>query len=300
MIHWMLSRLEQDPAAAFYEQELRSRFPEEFEEVKSQGLLSSVTDSHRSYGYNLSRTRVVVETDDGQFEAWDEDNTDEEPLVLTGTDLAKWRLSLGAIIRRLHEENGLEGSLEELNERLTFVGETSLGDRWLGVVLGFLDDRCALPLLRELPNRLARNRYTRTLIVCPAFAPQPSVRREIESLALFVVPYPTEGFEVDLRQGNEPATDSQPRFDFRHSGDYSSVTRNGRSFPLVTRQAAVVKRLHQAYKRELFDVSWRELKEIARRADGSAPEKMGDVFKGVDGWRSLITFERKGFWRLNF
>jgi hypothetical protein len=299
MIHFLLARLEANPSAVFYEQELLVRFPEQLSKAVSSRLLTreSPTDS---YSYQLSRPLLVVPGGKGEFEAWDEDDPEAEPIVLSAADLTMWRPNLDALVERLREENGLEGAAEHLNDRLLFLGEIAFAGSWLGAVLALVNESCALPVLRELPTLLPPGRYPRLAVVCPNFEPVPSVRRELESLGMLLVRLSEDSLEIELPDiAGRFGTVSSPSRQFVHSGDYASVNFSGRHFQFTPRQAAVVKRLHKARRAGTPDVPWPELRAIVEDVDGSRPEKIGDVFKGVDGWRSLITFERTGFWRLN-
>ena len=182
MIRWMLERLERDPGAVFYEKELLERFPADFDEAVESRLVRRVPIGSR-YGYRLARPRMLEDRGDGTYEAYDDENPDEDPILLTEADLRRWRLDLDQIGQAFRERNGLGGEVGPLADRLYYLGEA----QGVGVVLGLIrEPKRALAIVLGL-RALVPKRRMRTLVVCPSFVPTPSDARQLQSEDIEVV-----------------------------------------------------------------------------------------------------------------
>lgn len=298
MIRWMLARMEKSPSAVFYEKELAGRFPADFEWAKKERLLRRVQTQvdGGSYSFGQGRTLTVV-SDDGQIEAFDDEDPEAEPVQLTLADLAQWRLDLEALAQSFQEANALHGKPESLDGRLFFLGEAKRNDCKAAYVLGLLHEpRVAQALLAALPGLLPAG-YGRTVVVCPSFEPTPTHRRQLQSLGVSIVPMDSDNpFALNERAALEQEATVGPTVDFQHSHDYRWVKLRGREFTLTPPQAEIVGILHEAYDRGYPDVSW---KTICTQVRQSSPRHMSDAFRTVADWRELIVSRRKDTYRLN-
>ena len=185
MIAWMLARLEHDPHAVFYEKELVEQFPDEFEKARAERLLRRVPQGS-TYSYGLPRPRVLVDCADGTFEAWDDEDPEADPVVLTAAELRRWQLSLKGLALKLRQANGLMGEPGSLGDRLFFIGETLRDGLHIAFVLClFHVQDSALRDLKMLPGALPR-RFDRFVAVCPSFRPAPA-EQQLELFGIFVV-----------------------------------------------------------------------------------------------------------------
>lgn len=275
----MLSRLESAPAAIFYEKELLALFPREFEDAKANGLLSRAP-AIESYSYELSRPRVVVAGDDGLFEAYDEDDPEEEPLLLNAADLARWRLNVDRVVALLRERNHLEGTPEALSDRLHFAGEAHTDGNVSAVVLALLDERSALPALRGVPSQLPDGRFDRVIAVCPTFVPTPTVRRELQTSGIALVPYPTRGDSA---------------LNLEEVDGASTATRVGGLWPPCA--AAFVDVLRQARQGGVDVLRWAQIKDQLK-SHGFYPHRARDVRRGVRNWDDVVLSPRQGYYSL--
>lgn len=188
----MLARLERSPAAVFYEREILERFPAEFDSAKHEGLLK-LAPGGASYSHGLSQPRSLLVREDGTFEAYDEEDVEVDPILLTTTDVRRWRLDLGSLALGVQEVNQLAGVPQPLDDRLYFLGDRKIDGQAVACVLGLLpNDQLALERLRGLPNLLS-NRYDRFIVLCPTFVPAPSADRELTSFHVFASPLWQDG-----------------------------------------------------------------------------------------------------------
>lgn len=307
MIRWMLGRVEKSPSAVFYEKELVERFPADFEWAKRERLLRRVQTQVDGGSYSFGQTRsLTVVSDEGQIEAFDDEDPEAEPVQLTLADLARWRLDLEVLARSFQEANGLRGKPESLDDRLFFLGEGERNDCKAAYVLGLLHEpRVAQALLAALPALLPAG-YGRTVVVCPSFEPTPTHRRQLQSLRVSIVPMDAENVFA-LNEGtalDQEATARHSATDLRHSDDFRSVTLDDRVFALTPRQAEVVRILLRASRTGAPELGWPQIRAQLSAQIGiqreSLPERFADIFKRSDAWGNLVVSGRtRGSYRLN-
>lgn len=302
MIRWMLARMEKSPSALFYEKELAGRFPADFEWAKKERMLRHVQTQvdGGSYSFSQSRTLTVV-SDDGQIEAFDDEDPEAEPVQLSLADLAQWRLDLEALARSFQEANGLHGKPESLDDRLFFLGEAERNDYKAAYVLGLLHEpRVAQALLAALPGLLPTG-YSRTVVVCPSFEPPPTHRRQLKSLGVSIVRLDAQNlFALNETAALEQEATVGASADFHHSEDFRSVSVAGRGFALTPRQAEVVQILYRAHRNRTPELGWPQICAQLRTKIDSYPERLTDIFKRSAAWGKLIVpGKTRGSYRLN-
>jgi hypothetical protein len=292
----MMERMEQNPSATFAEAELRSRDNAVFERLRRDRLIRRSSDPRGEGSFVDYQGRVLsVVTDlEGHLECIDDYDQEFEPVPFEHAML-DWRLDVPVFSRRVREVNALTGGEGWLNDRLYVLGDAA-PDRI--VALAFLSQAAlGADVLKVLPS-LTSEVYSEYRVVCPSFTAPPSQRRHLEGLGIrlsrlsqgdpFVVVTPPA-------VGREDGAAIDDATDFDHADDYRWVSLRGRYYPLPPTAAAVVEILHRAWLSGAPDLSWGRI--CARL--GSSPHKMGDVFRGVDGWHDLIVSPKRGLYRLN-
>jgi hypothetical protein len=302
VIRWILARMEKSPSAVFYEKELAGRFPADFEWAKRERLLcrAQAQVDGGSYSFGQARSLTVV-SDEGQIEAFDDEDPEAEPVQLTLADLVQWRLDLEALALSFQEANGLHGKPESLDDRLFFLGEAERSDCKAAYVLGLLHEpRVAQALLAALPALLPRG-YGRTVVVCPSFEPTPTHRRQLQSLGVSIVPMDAENpLALSERAALEQEAMAGASPDFHHSEDFRSVSVGDREFALTPRQAEVIQILYRAHRNRTPELGWAQIRAQLSTKIDSYPERLTDIFKRSDAWKELIVSGRtRGSYRLN-
>jgi hypothetical protein len=298
MMAWMLAELERATYRVFYQKELEVGFPKEFPQAVRERLLTRVPLELREgvvgyYSYRLHRPYLVY-YEKGVLEAFDDEDPEVEPLLLSRADLVQWTLDLKGFALRIQEANGLTGKPEALSDRLYFVGEQDEEEGRTAFVLTLVScEDMALEKLMALPGLLPRG-YGRTLALCPSFQPSPTLRRRLQDLGL------------DLALLHFRAPDSFALDDFREQGaldlefqhwdDYRSVRGRGPVLHLAPLQAQVVSILHQAALAGTPGLGWQS---IRMRLSGNA-SSMRDIFKKSDPRSALVVYDSQSrLYRLN-
>ncbi|MFQ6029244.1 MAG: hypothetical protein ACE5Q6_17340, partial [Dehalococcoidia bacterium] len=212
----MLERLERNPHAVFTQLELASRFPEEFQRAKDGRQVRRVTappspGESGAYVHPSGRTYVVVPVPGG-WEAFDDEDPEEDPIRVSSEDLVRWTLGLEALAQRIQKASGLHGRPGSLDDHQFFLGEKLFEDTRVAVVLGlFSNEDIALRSMRSLSN-LMRDSYGYFVVVCPSYNPTPEVDRELDSLDIEVIQMrPDDPFVLDLKTGPRRAKVRGPR-----------------------------------------------------------------------------------------
>lgn len=127
--------------------------------------------------------------------------------------------------------------------------------------------------------------------------PQPAIMVRISDL--MVLQEDRKKFEqtYNISQGNMLAFPCKPGTDgiFHYSNDYRHVTLEGKEFHLGDVQARVVEQLHDAARSRQ---PWVHGKTLIYES-GSRAVRVRDIFKHKRDWRSLITSNDRGYYRLN-
>ena len=298
MIPWMLAQLEKNPHSVFYQKELEARFPENFSRSVRERLLSQVPlQLHDGvvglYDYGLRRPYTVF-YQNGILEAFDDEDTEAEPIMLTRADLVQWTLELPVLAESIQKTNGLSGQPGPLSESLYFVGEREDEGRKTAWVLALLSNEdIAMDKLSSLPGLLPRG-YQRRMVLCPTFQPSPAARRRLQGIGLEIVPM--ESPIPGSRASAEPSGNEVVDLEFQHWNGYRQVRWRGQIIALAPLQAEVVQALHSALNGGTPGLSW---EAISSRISGNAGS-MSDIFKNKDPRKRLVDYQRRGrIYRLN-
>ncbi len=224
MIRWMLERLERDPHAVFYEKEILERFPANFDAAVKSRLLRRVPIG-QTYGYGLPRPRMLEDLGGGTYEAIDDEDPEEAPILLTEADVRRWRLDLYEVAGAFRNRNGLTGEVGSLGDCLYYLGEA----QGVGVVLGLMHEpKGAQAILLSLAA-LVPKKHMRTLVVCPRFVPAPNDARRLESEGIELLRL-DDGDPLDLEALLRAAGGA--RYIFRRDGDAWTFAFDSESFQL--------------------------------------------------------------------
>ncbi len=127
--------------------------------------------------------------------------------------------------------------------------------------------------------------------------PQPAIMVRIGDLV--VLQEDRKKFEetYSVGQGNTLAFPAKPGVEgeFHFSNDYRHVTLRGKEFHLGDVQARVVEQLHDAARSRQ---PWVHGKTLIYES-GSRAVRVRDIFKHKREWRSLISSDDRGYYRLN-
>ncbi len=295
----MLTRMEENPNAVFYGTELKTRFPEAFQQGIDSRLLRRLS-THLQSGYRdlgLNTTRLIV-AEHGNIEAIDEEDPEDDPIPLTPDDLARYTLDLGVFALNVQQQNKLTGKPAPLTDRLFFLGEAESEGIIAAYVLALMNDSPGMDkILLELPSLLPAV-YRRVLVACPSHTPAPTYRRQLEDLGIQVALLRPDNPLVLPSFGTPPQDSPSTESDFTHAPDFQWVRWRDREFTLTPQQATVVGMLHQAYRAGTPVLSWGQIQQRLSSIE-RYPTKMSDVFKRSPTWGTLVIKAAKGMYRLD-
>ncbi len=102
-------------------------------------------------------------------------------------------------------------------------------------------------------------------------------------------------------QANIGARDQarRPAGSFLHSADYRSITFGQSQYALREGPALAVSLLHAAANNGTPDVPWRQLQALLNEQEFGA-RSMGELFRSVPDWKTLVGQRSRGSYRLNF
>lgn len=167
MIHWLLREMEKDPSRLFMEKELVARSKNDYERLKTDGLLNFVRlEVGKDYVPCVDRCsrpcsgmKLTTPPEGSKgiaAVAFCEEDPDIDPLPLTRKDLAAYRLNLDAVGKKIRELNSLNGKPSMLDHHLFYLGEARAGGFTLAIVLAlFPDAQAASKTLLALPNMVS-------------------------------------------------------------------------------------------------------------------------------------------------
>lgn len=271
MILQLLRATEQDPAVVFTESELRKLDPLEFERLRVRGLLTRLDLVGDLVARVVGdRLVVLIEGQDGTWEALDTEDPDEAPVALPPDDVYLWRLDLLKVCQVIAHRSGISGEPEKLFDRAYYIGSPSAG---VAAVLMFLDRRAAFEhLVAAIPSRLGQA-VLRICLVTPSFVPSktfaslhPDItwnRLEDDSLALEFPSTSAGEQQVMIGAG------------IRATPDFARIWIAGKEYKASVNQRAVLAYLHENQREFGQDTVLEHL--------GIASARIHDVFRSGDG-----------------
>jgi hypothetical protein len=296
LIHWLLTRLERLPSAVFHESELRARFPNDFDLLRRQGIITRLPLAPLVGTLARGPRNLTLVSIDDAVVGLDEEDEDPEVEEIPIEDVATWKVELNAICSQFRARNELSGPSGVLRERIIQLGETSPSS---AVFLALLaDEESSSGLLKAIPS-LASQAYSEIFVICPSFQVQPSERRALESLGIktgmmdkrdpLLLPI-WSAAPTTIRAGGD---ESEP--EFQHSPENRWVKLRGREWTLPPMANIVISLLAEAHRVGRPDMHW---KQITSKLSGE-PASIHDVFKRVPDAEELVVSRGKGVFRLN-
>jgi len=289
----LLTRLESAPTATFPEQLLVREFKEEFEALRSLGLLMLEELPHGSFTREREGTSYIVKRDGDHYIGVEAGEAEPEIVELDDSEVRRWCVDLLALVRHLHRMNELAGRPECVSERLWFLGERHDGE---ALLLGLYSEPATLEdQLSALPTRFPST-YSSFKVFCPSYEAPPSALGRLESHGVRVLKLDLASpFELPFPEESES---SQPVF--TPAPDYRSVKLRDREFILSPQRAKVVKILHRAHRNGHVQLPWTDIQTQLRAGpDSFYADRMQDVFKGLAGWTELIKRPARGYYAIN-
>jgi hypothetical protein len=289
LIHWILTRMEENPNTVFYRKELESLFVSDFQKALDNNLLRRIETDSDSYSHNLDTVYRVINDKYG-YEAINEDDSEADPVPLSDGDLDRYRLDLVSLAKVIQKENGLVGTPHSLKERLFFLGESEQEGRLLAYVLVLVNGSPLMSsVVVEAPAILSL-RYYAIIAVYPNSLPDTVEQRRLQNLKIWCIPLPRDTFVL---QSFRIMTQESEAFSLSES----VVTWRGNTYLLKRGQYAVLNILWEASKLGYPTLNWKQIKDRLTNYN-LYPARMRDYFKDSPLWNTLITRPRKSVYGL--
>jgi hypothetical protein len=286
--------MEQNPNAVFYRNELEKLSPEAFQQALKNKLLRRYEANYESYSSGLNTSYLVIQ-DEGRFEAINEDDPEADPIPLTSSDFARYKLDLEAFARIVQQENQITGKPYPLNNRLYFLGETEKEGKLIAYILVLVNESLeSQSIIMEVPALIPRN-YQGIIAVYPSHLPPLAEWRRLEDLNIRATTLTGDNFVLppfkDLFRGTLSS-------DFAIKD--SSVTWHGQEYPITPEQKAVLQILYKTYQSGSRYLKWREI-QARLESYRYHPQRMRDVFrKSPSLMKKLIIRTNKDLYSLNY
>ena len=193
MIAWLLKTLEKNPASVFRKKDLIRKSKEQFEELKTRGLLTYVQPDpdHETYPCTMPCSNGcpmdVVNMEGEQF-AICPDDTEIDPILLSKDDISRYDFSLEMLIKVIREANDFAGNSYSLNPCLHFIGDRIIKEVNTAFVIAlFPNAEAAEPHLLSLPTRIAAN-YQQVVVITPNLSlTQEPIYAKLRNASIFPV-----------------------------------------------------------------------------------------------------------------
>lgn len=169
----VLEQVEKFPETTFTETELRKISSAGFDEMLRKKLLKyQQSDSEQETFPCPTPCEVgcdrVIDTVLGKCRAICPEYSEVKPISLTKSDLSKYIFDVDKLISIIRSKNQLLGSTNRINDRIAFVGEKSVGQKRVAVILGlFRNGKEAEAVLLGLSNQISIR--DRTIVLLPFF-----------------------------------------------------------------------------------------------------------------------------------
>ncbi|GEM_PF-6031932 len=265
----------------------------ELEQLRADGLIQqhALRDGDTIWHPPIGRLLTLLELPDGSLAGIDEDDPALSAVRFSEDRLVCWVLDVGGFCRRLADVNHLTGGGGPVGTHVFCTGYQEVPSRKLAYCVALVESE--EEARRHLPGvpALAGAAYDLYVCLTPGYQPSPETRVFLEGLRLRVMPLsPVDPFVLPSMPLSSGTSTS-----FSHSPDYRSVGLAGVRYPLTPAQAEVVKVLHEAHQEGLAGLSFAQIQ--LRLSSGSAT-RMAEIFKGSAAWKTFITWDKRGVYRL--
>ncbi len=203
LFRYVLRRVEKFPEATFTEAELRKISSDGFDYLLKEKLLKYKQSDPDKETFpcptpcDKGCDRAIGKIVQG-YQAICPEYSSVKPISLTKSDLNRYIFDVSRLVSIIKKKNQLVGSTYSINERISFVGEKSVGEKRVGVFLAFLrNKREADSLLLGLSNQIPT--YERTLVLLPLFDKTPQrLSASLERQNIMVARFEEAFLESDL------------------------------------------------------------------------------------------------------
>jgi len=162
--------MEKEPSVVFYQKELEGRDATAFVKLRLEKLLVIVPLDEQNETYELGQieplTLVKIQ---GKLYGINEQDPEADSILLSMSDVMRYRFSVERFVQHLAEANGFAGSPEQLHRRLYYAGERKIDGSKVAFILAFIDqDKSAENLLLGLPGWLPPG-FQQFYVVTPSY-----------------------------------------------------------------------------------------------------------------------------------
>ena len=203
----VLEEVEKFPEATFTETELRKISTDGFEEMLKCKLLKYQQSDPDKETFPCPTPCEkgcdrVIGNIRGSYRAICPEHSDVKPVPLAKNDLTRYTFDIDRLLAEIRKKNQLVGLASKITERIHFVGERSIGQEHVSVVLGlFRNGKEAEAMLLGLSNQISI--HDRTIVLLPFFdKTSQSVLNKLESQNIIVVrfeeAFPKSDFAINF------------------------------------------------------------------------------------------------------
>jgi len=207
LLKHVLGQVEKFPEATFTETELRKISPDGFQEMLKNRLLKYQQSDPDKETFPCPTPCEkgcdrVIGNIHGSFQAICPEHSSVKPISLAKSDLERYIFDIDRLMAEIKKKNQLVGFASKISERIRFVGERSMGQKHVSVVLGlFRNGKEADAVLLGLSNQISI--HDRTIVLLPFFdKTSQDVLMRLESQNVFVSRFeevfPKSDFVIDF------------------------------------------------------------------------------------------------------
>jgi hypothetical protein len=201
VIEWILQELEKQPSRLFYGRELEGSDDSEFSRLKREKVLAYVQpdEANETYGFHQAEPLTVTRIG-SQYWGISEEDPEADPVLLTRSDLGRYKFMVDHFSAKLQTANELSGSLVQLDQRQLFLGEKLIDHKRVAFVFGlFNSDNQAQNLLLSLRLRLDL-KADHIVVITPSYSVSSLLlASQLERMQTYVIPLKSlKDFKVDI------------------------------------------------------------------------------------------------------
>lgn len=157
IFNYLFKTIETSPDASFYESELRSYA--DFDMLCKKKYLKWVQYDPENEPYYSARlgdngNERFVRRVNGKIYAYSTEDSTIARIELKQEDINRWYFDIQTLLQEIKKTNALSGHVNQIDERLYFIGEFDSGSRQFGVCLGLFADDAQVKSLIGLRQRI--------------------------------------------------------------------------------------------------------------------------------------------------
>lgn len=152
----------------FRESELKAQSPAHFNALLSSQLLVETYQDLEQIYHGKNGTTYRVRKDGNDYIGYRIRGEGEATIVLSAEDKKYFKFNLKKFCQLIKTKNALTGNIDALSQRIWFLGQHSVLNSSMSIVLAFLcDDKTAEKELYALQSRLTQP--DKIIVLCPAY-----------------------------------------------------------------------------------------------------------------------------------